>query len=110
MRLIDADKLIEERFTLAPSGVYRDDEGELLVPLSAVIAAIRMAPTVESGEGEGAATLPQRIKASIASQLTHFLLCEGKKPEDVRVLVRYPGMLAVMELKVELPEGEGVRK
>lgn len=102
MRPIDADKLIEERFSLAPSGAYRDDEGELLVPMRAVIDAIRMAPTLESGEGEDADTLPQRIKVSIAAQLTHFLLCEGRQPEDVRVLVRYPGALAMIELKIDI--------
>ncbi len=83
MRPIDADKLIEERFSVTLSAVQRD------------------------GEGRNADTLPQRIKASIAEQLTHFLLCEGKKPEDVRVLVRYPGMLAVMELEVDIREQPG---
>ena len=102
MRPIDADKLIEERFSLTPSGAYRDDEGELLVPMRAAIDAIRMAPTLESGEGEDADTLPQRIKASIAAQLTHFLLCEDRQPEDVRVMVRYPSMMAKIELKIDI--------
>ena len=108
MRPIDADKLIEERFSLVSSGVQMDGEGELLVPLKTVVDAIRMAPTVESGNG--ADTLPQRIKASIAGQLTHFLLCEDRQPEDVRVIVRYPGAQAMLELKVDLHEGEGVKK
>ena len=129
MRPIDADKLIEERFSISPAAVQQDGEGELLVPLSAVVAAIRQAPTVESGVSEdsedaGHETCPQergrgvgtenvprakappqaaeRIKASIAEQLTHFLLCEDKQPEDVRVLVRYPGMMAMVELRIRL--------
>lgn len=45
MRLIDADKLNNIRFM-----GYRDEDGNLLVPIRDVAKAIRLAPTVDAVE------------------------------------------------------------
>ena len=44
----------------------------------------------------------ERIKAAIAQQLSSFLVKEDKQPDCVKVLVRYPGASATIELDVRV--------
>lgn len=47
------------------------------------------------------ASRTERLKSSIAEQLTQFLLLEDKDPLEVQVMVVYPGTRAKLNIKIE---------